>query len=112
MAFQDWNPVILKKNKPKSIVSKPPASSVAPINKKDVSMGEPIRKRIHPESIHELIQKRVFLNLTQDKADSKCSFPRNTFKDFESRKSIPTQLQQSAIQRQFGVQLRIISDES
>ena len=67
----------------------------------------PPKKRVSPESIQALIRKRMELGLTQEKADHKCSFPRNTFKDIESHKSLPTSTQQSVLQRVFGVQVKI-----
>jgi ribosome-binding protein aMBF1 (putative translation factor) len=67
----------------------------------------PPKKRVSPESIQALIRKRMDLGLTQEKADHKCSFSRNTFKDLESHRSLPTTTQQSVLQRVFGVQLKI-----
>jgi ribosome-binding protein aMBF1 (putative translation factor) len=67
----------------------------------------PPKKRVSPESIQALIRKRMELGLTQEKADHKCSFSRNTFKDLESHRSLPTTTQQSVLQRVFGVQLKI-----
>ena len=67
----------------------------------------PPKKRVSPESIQALIRKRMELGLTQEKADHKCSFSRNTFKDLESHRSLPTAIQQSTLQKVFGVQLKI-----
>lgn len=67
----------------------------------------PPKKRVSPESIQALIRKRMELGLTQEKADHKCSFSRNTFKDLESHRSLPTITQQSVLQKVFGIQLKI-----
>jgi ribosome-binding protein aMBF1 (putative translation factor) len=67
----------------------------------------PPKKRVSPESIQALIRKRMELGLTQEKADHKCSFSRNTFKDLESHRSLPTTTQQSVLQKVFGIQLKI-----
>jgi DNA-binding XRE family transcriptional regulator len=65
------------------------------------------RKRVQPESIQALIRKRIELGLNQEKADQKCSFPRHTFKTIESNHHVPTTSQQSAIQKHFGIQLKV-----
>lgn len=107
MEHQDWTTVVLKRRNPKD--SKPPVDyeriRLAKLEQSDEVF--PPKKRVSGESIQELIRKRIELGLTQEKADQKCSFARNTFKDIESHKSLPNQAQQSALQRHFGVQLKI-----
>ena len=51
------------------------------------------------------------MKLNQEKADQLCSFPRNTFKDIEANRTVPTQEQQSRIQRKFGVQIKINTEK-
>jgi hypothetical protein len=64
------------------------------------------KKRINPESLQALIRKRIEMNLTQDKADTLCAFPRNTFKDIESNRHIPSEEQKRRIHRNLSVQLK------
>lgn len=107
MEHQDWTTVVLKRRNPKD--SKPAVDSekirLAKLEQTDDYT--PPKKRVSGESIQALIRKRMELGLTQEKADQKCSFSKNTFKDIESHKSLPNQAQQSALQRHFGVQLKI-----
>ena len=107
MEHQDWTTVVLKRRNPKD--SKPSVDSekirLAKLEQTDDYA--PPKKRVSGESIQALIRKRMELGLTQEKADQKCSFTKNTFKDIESHKSLPNQAQQSALQRHFGVQLKI-----
>ena len=107
MEHQDWTTVVLKRRNPKD--SKPAVDSekirLAKLEQTDDYA--PPKKRVSGESIQALIRKRMELGLTQEKADQKCSFSKNTFKDIESHKSLPNQAQQSALQRHFGVQLKI-----
>ena len=107
MEHQDWTTVVLKRRNPKD--SKPAVDSekirLAKLEQTDDYA--PPKKRVSGESIQALIRKRMELGLTQEKADQKCSFTKNTFKDIESHKSLPNQAQQSALQRHFGVQLKI-----
>jgi DNA-binding XRE family transcriptional regulator len=70
-----------------------------------------IKKCVQPESLQALIRKRIEMKLNQEKADQLCSFPRHTFKDIESNRAIPTQEQQSRIQRHFGVQIKINTEK-
>jgi ribosome-binding protein aMBF1 (putative translation factor) len=66
-----------------------------------------IKKRISPESLQALIRKRIELTLSQIKADAKCSFPRNTFKNIEATRLIPSEEQRRRIQQHFGIPLKI-----
>ena len=65
------------------------------------------KKRISPESLQALIRKRIELTLSQIKADAKCSFPRNTFKDIEANRLIPSEEQRRRINLHFSIQLKI-----
>jgi hypothetical protein len=115
MAFQDWNQVVLKKNNKTEEEKKNNNNKVFLFNeaqrlaKLDAGLPESNRKRIQSDSLQELIRRRIELKLTQEKADNKCAFPRHTFRDLEGKKVVPTQHQQSSIQKQFGIQLRIES---
>jgi hypothetical protein len=74
--------------------------------------AEPVevpKKRVEAESIQALIKKRIQLSLPQEKADQLCSFPPHTIRNIESHCVLPTAAQQSVIQKQFGVQLKIIT---
>ena len=65
------------------------------------------KKRINPESLQVLIRKRIEMKLSQEKADGLCAFPRNTFKEFESNRLIPSEEQKRRIQVNLGIQLKI-----
>jgi ribosome-binding protein aMBF1 (putative translation factor) len=66
-----------------------------------------IKKRVSPESLQALIRKRIELGLSQVKADTKCSFPRNTFKDIESNRLIPSEEQRRRINLHFSILLKV-----
>jgi hypothetical protein len=65
------------------------------------------KKKVESNSLQELIRKRMELKLSQEKADHFCQFPKYTFKNIESQRALPTDIQHSIIQKQFGVQLKI-----
>jgi hypothetical protein len=65
------------------------------------------KKRINPESLQALIRKRIEMKLNQEKADGLCAFPRNTFKEIESNRLIPSEEQKRRIQVNIGIQLKI-----
>jgi hypothetical protein len=107
MEHQDWTTVTLRRRPKENVVVNrdPERTRLAKIE----SMEDTVlpKKRIHPESIQALIRKRIELSLNQEKADQKCSFSKHTFKELEANRLIPNQTQQSAIQKHFGVQLKI-----
>uniref|UniRef100_A0A6C0KSA4 HTH cro/C1-type domain-containing protein n=1 Tax=viral metagenome TaxID=1070528 RepID=A0A6C0KSA4_9ZZZZ len=107
MEHQDWTTVTLKRRskEPTSIIRDSERARLAKIEAMDDTILP--KKRIHPESIQALIRKRIELSLNQEKADQKCSFAKHTFKELEANRLIPNQAQQSAIQKHFGVQLKI-----
>lgn len=122
MDCQDWTTVVLRKGPSKKGVQPKPHDEVsvevrdherherarlAKIEEQDIADAP--KKRVQSESIQQLIRKRIEMNLNQEKADQLCNFQRNTFKDIESHRAIPTSKQQSVIQKVFGVQLRIIT---
>jgi hypothetical protein len=112
MDYQDWTPVTFRRRtaskKENNIQSrdykKDEKIQMAKIENSDKPI---LKKRINPESLQALIRKRIELTLSQIKADTKCSFPRNTFKDIEANRLIPTEEQRRRIQQQFGIQLKI-----
>lgn len=63
------------------------------------------KKFINTESLQILIRKRIEMKLTQEKSDILCSFPRNTFKNIESRRIIPSEEQKHTILEKFTVYL-------
>ena len=106
MNYQDWEPVILTKNKNKNENEKKYNNNK--LSKLDANNDmSGVKKQLDSESVKELVSKRLEMKLTQEKADNLCAFSRNTFKDLESKKSLPTQSQQSVIQKKLGVQLKI-----
>lgn len=64
---------------------------------------------INPNSVQELIRARIEKNLNQEKSDALCAFPRNTFKNIESHRIIPTEEQKRRIQKHFNVYLKMDS---
>ena len=47
------------------------------------------------------------MKLTQEKSDILCAFPRNTFKNIESRRIIPSEEQKHIIQEKFEIYLSV-----
>ena len=111
MEYQDWTPVTFRRRT---------ASKNHNIQPRDYKKDEKIqmaklensdkpipKKRVSPESLQALIRKRIELTLSQVKADTKCSFPRNTFRDIEANRLIPNEGQRRCIQHHLGIQLKI-----
>lgn len=73
----------------------------------DATESKIFKKYVAPESIRELINKRIEMKLTQDKADTLCSFPKHTFRDLESNKLVPSEKQKQFISRNFSINLKI-----
>lgn len=71
--------------------------------------GPVLKKRINAESLQSLIRKRIELKLSQEKADIICAFPRNTFKEIEANRLVPTEEQKRRIQQNFNIQLKIVT---
>ena len=112
MDGQDWTPVTFQRR----TASKKDHSIQPRDYKKDEKIqmaklensDKPIpKKRVSPESLQALIRKRIELTLSQVKADTKCSFPRNTFRDIEANRLIPNEGQRRCIQHHLGIQLKI-----
>lgn len=112
MDCQDWTPVTFRRR-----TASKRENNIQPRDyRKDEKIqmfklensDKPIpKKRITPESLQALIRKRIELALSQIKADTKCSFPRNTFRDIEANRLIPTEEQRRRINLHIGVQLKI-----
>lgn len=120
MDHQDWTTVVLKRRI--TTRTQGSASSGQGVEVRDTERNERLRmakmaemdyaeapkKQVSSESLQELIRKRMELKINQEKADQLCHFPRHTFRGIESRRMLPTPVQQSAIQKHLGVQLKII----
>lgn len=117
MDCQNWTTVTVRRRISKKDQVKNGQTS---IQVRDPEKGEKIRmakladtdlpapvKHINAESLQQLIRKRIELKLSQEKADFTCSFPRNTFKDIEARRLVPTEEQKRRIQQSFAIQLKI-----
>lgn len=117
MDSQDWTPVVIKrKYTKKELIQKGKTTTEI----RDPEKNEKIRlakienddnigpkKQINAESLQELIRKRIELKVNQERADTMCSFPRNTIKEIEAKRLLPTEEQKRRIQRYLGVQLKI-----
>jgi hypothetical protein len=113
---QDWTPVILKRRvgKKDSVqqgIREAENNERSRMAKLDSAEHCITKKKVQPESLQELIRRRIDMKLNQEKADQLCSFPRNTFKEIEAHRAVPTQEQQSRIQRHFGVQIKITTEK-
>lgn len=119
MDEQDWIHITVRKpHTKKELVQKGGAT----IQHRDTQQSEririaklespdaiPIKKRVSAETLQELIRKRIEMKLNQEKADILCSFPRNTFKEIESNRLLPSEDQKRRILQNFGIQLKIIT---
>ena len=117
MDHQDWTTVTVRRRYSKKDAI---ASGQGSIQSRDPAKNEKIRmakladadgpgpkKRVNSESLQALIRKRIEMKLTQEKADITCAFPRNTFKDIESNRLVPSEDQKRRIQQNLGIQLKI-----
>lgn len=120
MEHQDWTTVILKRRatKREEANSKSANTEVREPDRNeryrlakiaDTDYTEAPKKQVTSESLQDLIRKRMELKLSQEKADQLCNFQRYTIKAIESRRILPTSSQQSAIQKHFNVQLKIVT---
>ena len=118
MDDQDWTVVTLhrRRTKKEAIVK-----GNAVIQPRDVGHNERIRmakldnsdtpapkKHVDPNSLQSLIRKRIEMKLTQERADNLCAFPRNSFKDIESNRYLPSEEQKRRIHHNLGIQLKYI----
>lgn len=119
MDCQDWTPVVARR---RISTREAVARGQTTIQSRDSDRNErmrlskleeadvpPPKKRISPETLQSLIRKRIEMNLTQEKADGLCSFSRNTFKEFEANRLVPTEQQKQRIQQNFGISVKMIT---
>jgi hypothetical protein len=117
MDSQDWTPVIIKrrytkkeliqKGKTMTEVRDPERNEKIRLAKIEDDDNIGPKKQINSESLQELIRKRIELKVNQERADTLCSFPRNTIKEIEAKRLLPNEEQKRRIQRYLGVQLKI-----
>jgi ribosome-binding protein aMBF1 (putative translation factor) len=117
MDCQDWTPVTVRHRYSKKEAAQKGVGTIQTrdseqnerirMAKLDSSDAPPPKKRITSESLQSLIRKRIELKLSQEKADVACSFPRNTFKDIESNRLIPSEEQKRRINQNFHIQLKL-----
>jgi hypothetical protein len=117
MDNQDWTPVVIKrrytkkeliqKGKTTTEVRDPEKNEKVRLAKieNDDNIGP--KKQVNADSLQELIRKRIELKINQERADTLCSFPRNTIKEIEAKRLLPNEEQKRRIQRYLGVQLKI-----
>jgi len=109
MDCQDWTPVISHRRyskKGQTTIQARDPDKIFMAKLADADGPGPV-KRVNAESLQSLIRKRIELKLSQERADSTCAFPRNTFKDIEAHRLIPSEGQKRIIQKNFGIQLKI-----
>lgn len=121
MDCQDWTTVTVRRrySKKEAVINAsikgqsaiqtrdPGQSERIRMAKLDAADVPPPKKRVHAETLQSLIRKRIEMKLTQEKADNLCSFPRNTFKDIESHRLVPSEEQKRRIQQNFGIAVKI-----
>lgn len=117
MDCQDWTPVVSRRRYTKQQAA---AKGQTTIQARDPAKGERVRlakleesdapppkKRIASDTLQTLIRKRIEMKLNQEKADNLCAFPRNTFKDIEANRMVPSEEQKRRIQQHFGIAIKI-----
>jgi hypothetical protein len=114
---QDWTTIVLKRRPTKKEIDANGQKEAVHNERTRVAKLESgdnvvTKKMVQPESLQALIRKRIEMKLNQEKADQLCSFPRNTFKEIEANRAVPTQDQQSRIQRHFGIQIKIHTEKT
>jgi len=119
MDCQDWTPVVARRRLSKKEAALKGQSTIQArdydknervrLTKLEEAETPPPKKRIAPDTLQALIRKRIEMGLTQEKADSLCSFPRNTFKEFEANRLFPTEQQKQRIQQNFGISVKTIT---
>jgi ribosome-binding protein aMBF1 (putative translation factor) len=111
MECQDWTPVTFRRRTASKNHNIQPRDykkdEKIQMSKLENSDKPPPKKHVSPESLQALIRKRIELALNQIKADTKCSFPRNTFKDIEANRLIPNEEQRRRINQHFGILLKV-----
>jgi hypothetical protein len=113
MDCQDWTTVTFNKTRgnKNTIKERQPnneAQRLAAIERKIENNEVIIQKKLDPESKKILIQMRLAQNLNQDKADQLCGLPRNSFRELEAGRRVPTGREISSIQKKLGVALKLV----
>ena len=91
MDNQDWTPVVVKKQKPKTqIVAKNSNPEYTFLKKLENDEIHVKAKMFSHESKQAIIHYRLSNKLSQSEMDSRCSFPRNTIQQLEANKRAPT----------------------
>lgn len=120
MDSQDWTTVVLKKrgytsspssSKKASIQERKPNNEgqrLAAIEKRIDNNETIVQKKLEPESKKILIQMRLSKGLTQEQADQLCGMPRNSFRELEAGRRLPSGRDISSIQKQLGVALKLV----
>ena len=122
MDDQDWIPVTVRRRYSKkeavqkggTIIQQKDPQQTERIRMAKLEAAEvpPEKKKIEPTTLQAMIRKRIEMKLTQEKADSLCSFPRNTFKEIEAQRLIPSEEQKRRISSNLGIQLKILNVSS
>jgi hypothetical protein len=110
---QDWTTIVLKRrpNKKETDANgqkEAVRNEAVRVSKLESAENVVTKKMVQPESLQALIRKRIEMKLNQEKADQLC----NTFKELEANRAVPTQDQQSRIQRHFGIQIKIHTEKT
>ena len=116
MDDQDWIPVVSRRRYTKKEKTQNSNTTIQPrdhLKNERLHMAKiensevPLpKKRITADTLQDLIRKRIEMKITQEKADNLCAFPRNTFKEIEAQRLIPTEDQKKRIYSNFSVQLK------
>jgi len=120
MDSQDWTTVVLKKRGYISSSSGPNKATIqerkpnnegqrlAALEKRIDSNETLVQKKLELESKKILIQMRLSKGLTQEQADQLCGMPRNSFRELEAGRRLPSGRDISSIQKQLGVALKLV----
>jgi len=113
MDGQDWTTVTFNKSRgnKNTIKERQPnneAQRLAAVERKIDNNEVIIQKKLDPESKKLLIQMRLAQSLNQEKADQLCGLPRNSFRELEAGRRVPTGKEISSIQKYLGVSLKLL----
>ena len=84
------------------------AQRLAAVERKIENNEVIIQKKLDHESKKILIQMRLARSLNQEKADQLCGLPRNSFRELEAGRRVPTGKEISSIQKYLGVSLKLV----
>ena len=100
--FQDWNSVIIKGGKSKTVGPSKVTTRVAPevTRMRKVENEETVKqKSLTPESRQEIIQRRVINKWNQTDLNNQCCFPINTIREIEAGRITPSIQQLNTLNR-------------